>query len=132
MGIVGKVQREYKVALEKRLDICYVLKFIRSVKWENAIFKRRYLLIITHWAKILPKVHFFEILTSVLQSLDEVTPEQAKTALWQVLVYEHCHCVHEMLKEVYNWLQRAEQLKKGNRIQEELPKDIGELRRAQH
>jgi len=25
VGIVGKVQREYKVPLEKRLDMCYVL-----------------------------------------------------------------------------------------------------------
>lgn len=62
VGIVGKVQREYKVALDKRLDVCYVLKFIRSYKWDNPIFKRRYLLIITHWAKILPKIHFYEIL----------------------------------------------------------------------
>lgn len=61
VGIVGKVQREYKVPLEKRLDVCYVLQFIRTQKWENPIFKRRYLLIITHWAKMLPKVHFFEI-----------------------------------------------------------------------
>jgi hypothetical protein len=66
VGIVGKVQREYKVPLDKRLDVCYVLKFIRTMKWENPIFKRRYLLIITHWAKILPKINFFEILQSVL------------------------------------------------------------------
>jgi hypothetical protein len=34
-----------------------------------------------------------------------------------------------MLKEISNWLQRAEQLKKGRGFcQEALPKDIGELR----
>jgi len=61
------------VAIDKRLDVCYVLKFIRAYKWDNPIFKRRYLLIITHWAKILPKVHFFEIFTSVLNSLNDIT-----------------------------------------------------------
>ena len=114
VGIVGKVQREYKIPADKRLDVSYVLKFIRSVKWDNPIFKRRYLLIITHWVKILPKVHFFEILQSVLQSLDSISEQNAKTPLYQVLIYEHCHCVHEMLKEIANWLQRAEQLSKGS------------------
>jgi hypothetical protein len=114
VGIVGKVQKEYKVVQEKRLDVCYVLKFIRQCKWDNPIFKRRYLLIITHWAKILPKVYFYEIFQSVLLSLDEIT--ETKLALNQVLIYEHCHCVHELLKEIYHWLQRADQLKKGSRI----------------
>jgi hypothetical protein len=56
---------------------------------------------------------------------------EVTTPLSQVLIYEHCHCIHEMLKEIYNWLQRADQLKKGSRIcAEELPKDIVELRGA--
>ena len=49
----------------------------------------------------------------------------------QVLVLEHCHCIHEMLKEVHFWLQREDQIKLGGsalRIPEELPKDIFELR----
>ena len=62
---------------EKRLDVCYVLKYIHQYKWEQPIFKRRYLLIITHWAKILPKVHFYEILQSVLTSLADIKPESA-------------------------------------------------------
>jgi len=33
-----------------------------------------------------------------------------------------------MLKEVHYWLTRADQLKKGSRTCEELPKEIGELR----
>lgn len=38
-----------------------------------------------------------------------------------------------MLKEISNWLQRAEQLKKGRGFcQEALPKDIGELRSTQN
>ena len=58
VGIVGKVQKDYKVSLEKRLDVCYVLQFIAQNKWSNPLFKRRYLMIITHWTKLLPKVHF--------------------------------------------------------------------------
>jgi hypothetical protein len=45
-----------------------------------------------------------------------------------VLVNEHCHCIHEMLKELNSWIARADQLKSGLRIPEELPKDIFELR----
>lgn len=126
VGIVGKVQREYKVPLEKRLDVCYVLQFIRTQKWENPIFKRRYLLIITHWAKILPKVHFFEIFQSVLASLDEI--REATAPINQVLITEHCHCIHEMLKEINYWNQRADQLRKNGQAIPELSKDIFELR----
>lgn len=35
VGIVGKVQKEYKVKLEKRLDVNYVLQFIKGNKWAN-------------------------------------------------------------------------------------------------
>ena len=103
---MGKVQREYKVPLDRRLDVCFVLQFIRQHKWESPVFRRRYLLVITHWAKILPKVHFYEILESVTASLDDI-PEHS-TALNQVLIVEHTHCIHEMLKEVHFWIQRAE------------------------
>jgi len=37
-----------------------------------------------------------------------------------------------MLKEVHYWLTRADQLKKGSRPCEELPKEIGELRGTKH
>lgn len=33
VGIIGKVQKEYKVKLEKRLDVNYVLQFIKNNKW---------------------------------------------------------------------------------------------------
>lgn len=73
VGIIGKVQKEYKVKLERRLDVSFVLQFIRNNKWQQAdqspIFRRRYLLILTHWVKIVPKPIFFELMNSVLESL---------------------------------------------------------------
>ena len=145
VGIIGKVQREYKVKLEKRLDVHYVLQFIKHNKWneaeESKIFRRRYLLILTHWTKILPKPIFLELFNSVLESLLQIGQNQGATgdnagpvqlsSLDQVLVLEHCHCIHEMLKEIHFWLQREDQIKQGNsiaRIPDELPKDIFELR----
>lgn len=66
VGIIGKVQREFKVKLEKRLDVNYVLQFIKANKWsadpESApIFRRRYLLILTHWVKLVPKPIFLDL-----------------------------------------------------------------------
>jgi hypothetical protein len=140
VGIIGKVQREYKVKLEKRLDVNYVLQFIKHNKWanneESKIFRRRYLLIATHWTKLVPKPHFLDLFNSVLESLHQIG-QQSGTApvqlssLDQVLVMEHCHCIHEMLKEIHYWLQRDDQIRRGNsraRIPDELPKDIFELR----
>jgi hypothetical protein len=71
---------------------------------------------------------------SVLASLEEITPEMSNESLYQVLIFEHCHCIHEMLKEVSNWLQRAEQLKKNRAgiCAGELPKNLGELRQQTH
>jgi hypothetical protein len=73
VGIVGKVQKEYKIKLEKRLDVNFVLQFIKNNKWAQAdnspIFRRRFLLILTHWVKIVPKPIFFELLNTVLESL---------------------------------------------------------------
>lgn len=65
VGIVGRVQREYRVPLEKRLDVCYVLDFIQQNKFTAqddsvALFRRRYLLILNHWIRILPKPRFLE------------------------------------------------------------------------
>jgi len=67
-----------------------------------------------------PKPIFFELLNTVLESLttlgqplvmgagvDGIPPHQMST-LEQVLAFEHCCCVHEMLKEVHFWLNRAE------------------------
>ena len=76
VGIIGKVQREYKVKLEKRLDVNYVLQFIKHNKWNEAeegkIFRRRYLLILTHWTKIVPKPIYLELFNSVLESLHQI------------------------------------------------------------
>jgi len=67
------VQKEFKIKLEKRLDVNFVLQFIKTRKWtdpdHSPIFRRRFLLILTHWVKIVPKPIFFELLTSALESL---------------------------------------------------------------
>jgi len=76
VGIIGKVQKEYKVKLEKRLDVNFVLNFIKQNKWNSGesspIFRRRYLLILTHWVKIVPKPIFYDLFNSVLTSLTEI------------------------------------------------------------
>jgi hypothetical protein len=76
VGIIGKVQKEFKTKIEKRLDVNFVLQFIKQNKWNSGesspIFKRRYLLILTHWVKVLPKQHFLDLFNSVLQSLSEI------------------------------------------------------------
>ena len=74
VGIIGKVQKEYKVKLEKRLDVNFVLEFIKGNKLNNPehtpIFRRRFLLILTHWVKIVPKPVFFDLLQTTLESLN--------------------------------------------------------------
>lgn len=81
VGIVGKVQKEYKIKLEKRLDVNYVLQFIKTNKWANLeqspIFRRRFLLILTHWVKIVPKPVFFELFNAALESLRSLGTPQA-------------------------------------------------------
>lgn len=123
---MGKVQKEYKIPLEKRLDICFVLNFIKTNKWDlseesNILFRRRYLLILTHWVKILPKSQFltqFNLVLNSLSSLGTPTPKSISLSpLEQVLVNEHCCCIHEMLKELNFWLVRADELKKGSQPQ---------------
>ena len=82
VGIVGKVQKEYKIKLEKRLDVNYVLQFIKTNKWANPeqspIFRRRFLLILTHWVKIVPKPVFFELFSAALESLRSLGTPQAQ------------------------------------------------------
>ena len=76
VGIIGKVQKEFKVKSDKRLDVHFVLQYIKQTKWNSGesspIFKRRYLLIMTHWVKILPKQHFLDLFNSVLESLSQI------------------------------------------------------------
>ena len=59
-GIVGKVQRENKVKQEKLMDINFVFNYLKDSKWESPIFKRRFLLILSHWVRIMPKTIFFD------------------------------------------------------------------------
>ena len=80
---------------------------------------------------MLPKPRFYEYFTIVLQSLAEIgKPDQQLTALEIVLINEHCLVIHEMVKEVHQWIQRADQLKKGSQaaMLDQLPKDNDELR----
>jgi len=58
-------------------------------------------LILTNWAKILPKTQFINYFNVVIKSLSETTDE--------VLVNEHCHCIHEMLKEIDYWIRKTKQ-----------------------
>ena len=75
----------------------------------------------------MPKPIFFDLLNCTLESLstlgqptpiaattintdgggDGVPPLQIST-LEQVLAFEHCMCIHEMLKEIHFWLDRAD------------------------
>jgi len=41
-GMIGKVQKDLKVSLDKRFDVCYVLDFIYANKWTNPLMKRRF------------------------------------------------------------------------------------------
>ena len=70
------MQKEFKIKLEKRLDVNFVLQFIKSNKWSNPetspIFRRRFLLVLTHWVKIVPKPIFFELLNVTLESLSSL------------------------------------------------------------
>lgn len=117
------MQREYRTPLDKRLDVCLILDSIKQAKWTGAadvvaLFKRRYLLILGHWTKILPKPRFLEYFNIVLASLAEtgvqLTANNQFTNLDMVLINEHCRLLHEMLKEVYQWLNRADQIKRGS------------------
>lgn len=46
---------------------------------------------------------------------DGGVPALQMSTLEQVLVFEHCLCIHEMLKEIHFWLDRADQYKKGTK-----------------
>lgn len=64
--------------------MCYVLRFIKENKFQGEsapIYKRRYLLVLTHWAKIMPKPHFLDYFNSVLESLSEIGGQQAMRPL---------------------------------------------------
>lgn len=46
--------------------------------------------------------------SQALEPGSEGVPQIQLTTLEQVLVFEHCLCIHEMLKEIHFWLNRAE------------------------
>jgi hypothetical protein len=72
------------------------------------LFKRRYMLILNHWVKILPKPRFLEYYNIVLTSLAEIGQGADKFSnLDLVLINEHCKVLHEMVKEINQWLNRA-------------------------
>lgn len=54
----------------------------------------------SQWVKLLPKSEFMKYFKIVVQSLHEVTD--------YVLIYEHCYCIHEMIKELEYWIKKAE------------------------
>lgn len=99
-GMLGKIQKDLKIAPEKRLDIAYILDFLVAHKWQNPLFKRRFTHILSQWAKLLPKAKFFHYFSQVVASLREVTDF--------VLIYEHCHCLHEMVKELDLWIKKGQ------------------------
>lgn len=102
--MLGKIQKDNKIAREQRLDVCYVLDMLRSPNekfWHNPLFQRRFMHILIQWVKLIPKANgkFLQYYETVLLNLEASTDP--------VLVYEQCQCIHEMLKEIEYWLKRA-------------------------
>ena len=100
VGMLGKIQKDLKISADKRLDIVYVLDFIFQNKWQNPLFKRRFTHILTQWAKLLPKNKFMDYFRILVHSLQESTD--------YVLIYEHCRCIHELIKELDHWIKKSE------------------------
>jgi hypothetical protein len=98
VGMLAKIQQ--KSPAEKRLDIVYILDFIHANKFENPLFKRRYTHLITQWVKNLPKDKLLGYFTILVQSLSGLTDH--------VLIYEHCRCLHELVKELDFWVKKGE------------------------
>ena len=60
---------------------------------------------------MLPKPRFYEYFNIILASLAETgKPDTPISALDIVLINEHCCALHEMVKEIHQWVQRADQL----------------------
>lgn len=83
-------------------------------------------MILTHWSKLLDKTVFLDYFNSALESLSQIeagTKGTSVTALEKVLIMEHCHCIHQMLKEIHYWITRADQLKRGSpkQVPDKLP-----------
>jgi hypothetical protein len=96
--MLAKIQQ--KSPADKRLDIVYILDFIHANKFDNPLFKRRYTHLITQWVKNLPKDKLLGYFTILVQSLSGLTDH--------VLIYEHCRCLHELVKELEFWVKKGE------------------------
>jgi hypothetical protein len=92
VGMIGKVQKDLKIPVEKRLDITYVLDFIFQNKWKNPLFKRRFTHILIQWTRLLPKARFMDYFRLLISNLQETNDP--------VLIYETSRCIHEMIKEI--------------------------------
>ena len=108
IGMLGKIQKDLKVPPEKRLDICYVLDHILANRWTSPLFKRRFTHILTQWIKLLPKAQFMKYFRILVQSLQETQD--------YVLIYEHCNCIHEMVKELDYWLKKTDDKSTGSKF----------------
>ena len=71
VGMLGKIHKDNKTPKEQQLDVCYVLDMIRSNKWDNILFQRRYIHIIIQWIKLIPKSKFMQYFDIVLDNLSK-------------------------------------------------------------
>lgn len=76
----------------------YVLDYVKRNKFENPLFKRRYTHLLAQWVKLIPKSQLLEQFRVLVQSLQVVSD--------RVLIYEHCRCLHELVKELDFWLKK--------------------------
>lgn len=72
---------------------------IKTSKWDNILFQRRYVHILIQWVKLIPKAKFIVYFNFILENLNNTQD--------YVLIYEQCSCIHEMLKEIDYWLKMS-------------------------
>lgn len=72
---------------------------IKTNKWDNILFQRRYVHILIQWVKLIPKSKFMVYYNFILENLNNTQD--------YVLIYEQCSCIHEMLKEIDYWLKMS-------------------------
>lgn len=78
--MLGKIQKDNKIAKEQQYDVCFVLDMIKQTKWENMLFQRRYVHILIQWVKLIPKAKFMNYFNLILENLYATTDV--------VLIYE--------------------------------------------
>ena len=67
--MLGKIQKDNKTPKDQQLDVCFVLEMIKTSKWENILFQRRYIHILIQWVKLIPKSKFVHYYNFVLENL---------------------------------------------------------------